>query len=94
MLGTKTCNCNTTTMVYNCLACVYPQPLPACYQPVLDAGVAAPPPCAAGIADKVACTTTCNGVCTIQTDAGKTDGCVCVMLSTGATQYTCQTKWW
>lgn len=94
-LGSKDCSCNLTTLVYNCLACVYPQPLPACYQPALgDAGLPSPPACATGVADKVACTTPCSGVCTILTDGGKTDGCVCVALSTGLTQWSCQTRWW
>jgi hypothetical protein len=93
-LGTKACSCNPTTLVYNCLSCVYAQPLPACYQPALDAGLPSPPACAPGVADRVTCATPCNGVCTIQTDAAKTDGCVCVQLSTGITQWTCQTRWW
>jgi hypothetical protein len=99
-LGSKACSCNTAAVggpTYLCAACMYPQPLmPACYAPPLDAGIADPPPCAAGVADKGACTPACSGntsgICTITTDAGKVDGCVCVQLAT--TQWTCQTQWW
>jgi hypothetical protein len=91
-LGQKTCTCNQGTMVYNCADCVYETPLPACYMPA-----ATVPACAAGTADKASCTTICagtaSGICTITTDAGKTDGCVCVM-GASAPQWTCQTQWW
>jgi hypothetical protein len=92
-LGTKSCSCNQGTMVYNCLDCAYETPLPACYAPPATAV----PACAAGTADKASCTTICagtaSGICTITTDAGKTDGCVCVM-GASAPQWTCQTQWW
>jgi hypothetical protein len=73
---------------------MYESPLPGCYQPV-----ASPAGCPAGTADKTACTTPCSGagtgndVCTITTDAGKLDGCVCIMGSSGPV-WTCQTSWW
>ncbi len=89
-LGQKTCACNTGTMVYNCQPCAYPSPLPSCYAP----SSTTPPACAAGVADKTACTTPCSGVCTLQSDAGKTQGCVCVMLASGTSQWTCATQWW
>jgi hypothetical protein len=96
-LGTKDCSCNTLTTppTYLCAACQYPQPLPPCYAPPATGPV---PACAAGVADKVPCTTTCDGnttgaLCTIGTDAGKTQGCVCVQLTSSA-QWTCQTQWW
>jgi hypothetical protein len=88
-LGYKTCSCNTGTMVYNCPSCTYPQPLPSCY-----AAAASPAACAAGVANKSPCTTPCSGVCTTMSDAGKVQGCVCVMTSAGATEYTCATQWW
>jgi hypothetical protein len=34
-----------------------------------------------------------GNVCTIVTDAGKTDGCVCIAGSAGNV-WTCQTQWW
>jgi hypothetical protein len=90
-LGTKTCTCTAGT--YNCATCVYQSPLPACYQPG-----ATPAMCAAGTANKGACTTPCTGtgtggVCTIVTDAAKTDGCVCIAGSSGNV-WTCATQWW
>lgn len=87
-LGTKGCSCNLSTMVYTCQACAYPTPLPACYMPA-----ATPPACASGVADGVACTTPCSGVCTLITDAGKVDGCVCVQGS-GSAAWSCATQWW
>jgi hypothetical protein len=92
-LGTKTCSCGSAG-VYTCASCVYQSPLPGCYQPS-----ATPPACAAGAADKTACMTPCSGngtgndVCTLTTDAGKVDGCVCVQSKTGPL-WTCQTQWW
>jgi len=88
-LGYKTCSCNTGTMVYTCQSCVYQQPLPSCY-----AAGATPAACGADVASKVACTTLCGGVCTQLSDAGKTQGCVCVTNSAGASEYTCATQWW
>jgi hypothetical protein len=32
-------------------------------------------------------------VCTLTTDAGKVDGCVCV-AGAAANVWTCQTQWW
>jgi hypothetical protein len=87
-LGTKDCSCNLSTMVYNCQMCAYPNPLPMCYAPAPT-----PPACVSGVADGVACTTPCGGVCTLVTDAGKTDGCVCVQGSS-STKWSCATQWW
>ncbi len=95
-LGTKSCACNiaagATAGTYLCGQCQYPQPLPACYAPATNAGVADPPACASGVADKVACTAACSGVCTVMSDAGKLEGCVCVQLTT--LEWSCQTQWW
>jgi hypothetical protein len=87
-LGSKACSCNTSTLVYNCQTCSYPNPLPSCYQPG-----ASPQTCASGVVNGAACATACGTVCTQVTDAGKTDGCVCIQLSSG-TQWTCATRWW
>ena len=87
-LGTKGCSCNTSTQVYNCQQCAYPNPLPQCYRPS-----GAPPPCASGVGDGASCNSPCGGVCTISTDAGKTDGCVCVMGSSNSS-WSCATQWW
>jgi len=95
LLGEKACVCDMTLVppAYHCGACEYPQPLPACYLPPLDAGVPDPPACAAGIADKGACTVACGGVCAQASDAGKLTGCVCIQLPTSL-QWSCQTDWW
>jgi hypothetical protein len=90
-LGTKQCLCQTG--VYQCQACVYESPLPTCYQPS-----ATPPACAAGTVNKGTCTTPCttgtgNDVCTMTSDAGKAQGCVCVQASAGPV-WTCATQWW
>jgi hypothetical protein len=91
-LGNKECDCSTSG-VYLCQACIYESPLPGCYQPA-----ASPPSCAAGVVDTVQCTTPCSGtgtgndVCTLMTDAGKLDGCVCIQGPT-APIWTCQTSW-
>lgn len=91
-LGTKDCLCQTG--VYQCQACIYQMPLPGCYQPS-----ATPPACDPTTADKGTCTTPCSGngtgndVCTIMSDAGKLEGCVCIQESTGPT-WTCATQWW
>jgi hypothetical protein len=77
---------------YSCGTCVYESPLPACYQPS-----ATPPVCASGTANKGTCTTPCSGsmsgVCTMLSDAGKTEGCVCIAGSAGNV-WTCATQWW
>jgi hypothetical protein len=86
-LGTKSCSCNGS--VYNCALCAYPSPLPACYQPASTT----PPACASGVASGAACISPCSGVCTMTTDAGKTDGCVCVMGSSSS-KWSCATQWW
>jgi hypothetical protein len=96
-LGTKTCTCSTAG-VYECADCAYETTIPACYVPA-----ATPPACATGVANEVACTAACSastttppGPCTITTDAGKLDGCVCVMESTTAAGpvWSCATEWW
>jgi hypothetical protein len=69
--------------------CAYPNPLPQCYRP---SGTQAPA-CASGVSDGTACSTPCSGFCAITTDAGKTDGCVCVMGSSSST-WSCATQWW
>lgn len=90
-LGTKTCTCMTG--VYQCANCNYLPTLPLCYMES-----ATPSVCEAGTADKLACTTPCttgtgNDVCTLTTDAGKSDGCVCIVGSTGNV-WTCATLPW
>ncbi len=96
-LGNKLCSCNGVagqTGVYTCGTCVYESPLPGCY--VISATASA---CAAGVADKLPCTTPCagdgtgNDVCTLVTDAGKQDGCVCITGSSGPV-WTCATLPW
>jgi hypothetical protein len=101
-LGTKACTCTPSDAgdaggVYKCADCAYLSPEPACYQ-YAEGG---PPACAldAGVVgDKLACTTPCvggttSGVCTLVTDAGSTQGCVCVPNAAGASIWTCQTLW-
>ncbi|HXX68669.1 MAG TPA: hypothetical protein VEK07_15885 [Polyangiaceae bacterium] len=101
-LGTKACMCAVSDAgdaggIYTCADCAYLSPEPACYQ----YAVGGPPACAtdAGtVADKMPCTAPCvggtsSGVCTIVTDAGSTQGCVCVPNSSGADIWTCQTLW-
>jgi hypothetical protein len=92
-LGEKSCSCNVGTLVYNCLDCVYEAPLPACY----TAPATPAPACPAGTTNGASCTTVCSGtasgVCTLTTDAGKVDGCVCVMGTT-APSWACATQWW
>jgi hypothetical protein len=65
--------------------------LPTCY------AATSPPACASGVVDGAACTTPCSGgasgVCTVPTDAGKTDGCVCVQGSSSS-KWSCATQWW
>jgi hypothetical protein len=90
-LGQKTCTC--TAGVYQCGNCAYISPLPACY-----VESATPSACEAGVADKGACTTVCppstgNDVCTMTTDAGKNDGCVCIAGAAGNV-WTCATLPW
>jgi hypothetical protein len=90
-LGSKSCACSVG--VYECAVCVYETPLAACYQPA-----ATPPACAMDVGDKLACGTVCTGSggpgpCTIITDTGRQDGCVCIMGST-AQVWTCATEWW
>jgi hypothetical protein len=96
-LGTKTCTCNTAG-VYTCADCTYEATIAACYVPATT-----PPACPAGVANEVACTAACSpstasppGPCTFTTDAGKLDGCVCVMESTTAAGpvWSCATEWW
>jgi hypothetical protein len=94
-LGTKTCSCPSG--VYTCQDCVYETPPPACYTVT-----GTPPACTGTVGNGLACTTQCvdgtPGPCTISVDAGtgvaaKTDGCVCVMSSSGLT-WACATEWW
>ena len=93
-IGNKACNCGSSG-VWTCGSCSYVTPLPACYQPS-----ASPSACAATVADKNPCTTPCSGngtgndVCTLTTDAGKSDGCVCIVGNMGTPVWTCQTRWW
>lgn len=101
-LGTKACTCTATDAgdaggVYTCADCAYLAPEPACYR-YAEGG---PPACvldAGAVGDKLPCTTPCvggssSGVCTVVTDAGSTQGCVCVPNSSGADIWTCQTLW-
>jgi hypothetical protein len=90
-LGTKSCVCQVG--VYQCQACVYESPLPTCYQPS-----AAPPTCGQTTVDQGPCTTPCttgtgDDVCTLMSDAGKLEGCVCIMGAAGPV-WTCATLWW
>lgn len=92
-LGTKVCTCTAGT--YVCADCSYIDPLPACY-----VESATPLPCEAGVADKLACSTPCttgtstgNDVCTTVSDAGKSEGCVCITGSAGDV-WTCATLPW
>jgi hypothetical protein len=94
-LGTKTCSCPSG--VYTCLDCVYETPPPACYTVT-----GTPPACTGTVGNGLACTTQCvdgtPGPCTISVDAGtgvaaKSDGCVCIMSSSGLT-WACATEWW
>jgi len=91
-LGEKTCDCDLSTLVYNCEDCVYESPVPKCYTTP-----ATPPACATGTANGATCTTVCSGtasgVCTLTTDAGKVDGCVCIM-DNRTPVWTCATQWW
>lgn len=92
-LGTKTCTC--TTGVYQCANCAYISPLPGCYVEATPA-----PTCEAGVADKLPCGTACTGmgtgndVCSIVSDAGKTEGCVCITGGAGTNVWTCATTPW
>lgn len=90
-LGTKTCTC--TTGVYQCADCSYISPLPLCYQQSATA-----PACEAGVADKLPCGTPCttgtgNDVCLTTSDAGKSEGCVCITGGAGNV-WTCATVPW
>ena len=90
-LGTKACTC--TSGVYQCADCGHIAPLPACYVESMT-----PPACAADVADKLACSTPCppstgNDVCTTVSDAGKSEGCVCIAGSAGDV-WTCATLPW
>jgi hypothetical protein len=89
-LGSKTCSCNMTTLVYNCNTCAgYPSPLPSCYTPASTP----PPTCASAVANGATCTSPCGGVCALPADGGKTTGCVCVQGSS-STKWSCATQWW
>ena len=77
--------------------CVYETPPPACYMVT-----GTPPACTGTVGNGLACTTQCvdgtPGPCTISVDGGagvaaKTDGCVCIMSSSGLT-WACATEWW
>ena len=90
-LGTKACTC--TSGVYQCADCDYIDPLPTCYVEGMT-----PPACAADVADKLPCSTPCppstgNDVCTTVSDAGKSEGCVCITGSAGDV-WTCATLPW
>jgi hypothetical protein len=90
-LGTKQCTCTAGT--YVCADCSYISPLPLCYQEANPA-----PTCEAGVADKLPCGTPCttgtgNDVCSTVSDAGKTEGCVCI-TGGGGNVWTCATTPW
>jgi hypothetical protein len=93
-LGEKTCSCNQGEGVYNCAACAYESPLPACES--------APPAmamCLTGTENGNECTTPCeggsvSGVCTIVTDGGKMDGCVCIERAADQIVWSCAAQWW
>ena len=93
-IGNKPCTCGTSG-VWTCGSCAYESPLPGCYQPA-----ASPMACDSTVADKNPCTTPCSGngtgndVCTLTTDAGKSDGCVCIVGNMSTPVWTCQTRWW